>query len=221
MSTLINENGLSVMVAGEKLYLHPFRVVYWERENMLLLADLHLGKTSHFRKSGLAVPEAAGQSNWERMISLLLDYEPKRVLFLGDLFHSEYNAKWDELIELMDQFSNIQFELIIGNHDILDPLNYERSALLVHGVSLEIEPFLFTHEPTFTEGFDVYNLAGHIHPCVRMRGAARQSLRLPCFYFGKTGGILPAFGAFTGMGLIQPEIKDQVYVIAEDKVLMV
>jgi DNA ligase-associated metallophosphoesterase len=215
------KNWIDAIVAGENLVLHPFCGVYWEKEKMLLLADLHLGKAAHFRKAGLPVPQGVSNANWDRLISLLLDFEPARVVFLGDLFHSDYNGVWEELTQLFLQFSHISFELVIGNHDILDPQNYEKSGLVLHGTALAMPPFLFTHEPTMTSGQGFYNLAGHIHPCVRMRGPGRQSLRLPCFYFGHTGGILPAFGAFTGMGEVGPKKGDQVFVIAEEKVIRI
>ena len=31
----------------------------WENTNTLLVADIHLGKITHFRKAGIAVPAAA------------------------------------------------------------------------------------------------------------------------------------------------------------------
>jgi hypothetical protein len=32
--------------------LSPERVMYWEKQKTLIIADLHIGKTGHFRKSG-------------------------------------------------------------------------------------------------------------------------------------------------------------------------
>lgn len=215
------ENWLTATIAGERLLLHPFCGVYWKKEKVLLIADLHLGKAAHFRRAGLPVPAEVSQSNWERLIALLLDFDPERVLFLGDLFHSDYNSEWEELADLIRQFSHIDFELVIGNHDILDHQNYEQAGLLMHGTALIMPPFIFTHEPTFAQDQNLYNLAGHIHPCVRLRGRGRQRLRLPCFYFSPTGGILPAFGAFTGMGEVEAKKGDQVFVIAEEQVVEV
>ena len=53
------------------------------------------------------------------------------------------------------------------------------------------------------------------------RGMGRQQVTLPCFYFGAGHGLLPAFGAFTGLGLIQLKSTDAVYVIAENEVIQV
>ncbi|MCB0633088.1 MAG: ligase-associated DNA damage response endonuclease PdeM [Saprospiraceae bacterium] len=211
-----------LQICGQHLILHPFRAVYWEEQNSLLIADLHLGKAAHFRRTGIAVPAAVGDANLDKLISLLLDYQPDRVLFLGDLFHSEYNNQWIAFCELLDQFSGIHFELVRGNHDVLDESFYERAGLEVHAEVLEIGPFLLTHHPlTELSKEELYNLAGHIHPAVSLRGGGRQRLRLPCFFFGKHQGLLPAFGEFTGLASQSVGPDDRVFAIAEDAILAI
>lgn len=184
----------------------------------MLLADLHLGKVTHFRRRGLPVPAAASDGNWDKLLSLLLEFAPERVIFLGDLFHSAYNAEWDAFQSLISRFPGVRFELIPGNHDILPPDKY--TGLIVQPQELEAGPFLLSHYPVLDPG-PLYNLAGHVHPGVRLRGQGRQYLKLPCFYFGEKGGVLPAFGLFTGLGDIRPKAGDQVFVIAEGQVLAV
>lgn len=214
-----NKGRLEATVAGETLLLHPFKAAYWPAEGALLLADLHLGKAAHFRREGLPVPAHVSHVNWDRLISLLLDLQPRRVVFLGDLFHSDYNQEWEEFCQLMAQFSSVRFELVLGNHDILPEGHYRQANLEVYTDGLELPPFLLTHHPLEEVPASFYNLAGHIHPCVYLRGNGRQRARLACFYFGKDQGILPAFGAFTGMGKVWPKAGDQVFVIAGDEVL--
>ena len=63
-----------------------------------------------------------------------------------------------------------------------------------------------------------YVLAGHLHPCVALAARARDRLRLPCFWFGRHTGVLPAFGAFTGMQSIRPAPGDRIFAIADDGV---
>jgi metallophosphoesterase superfamily enzyme len=63
-----------------------------------------------------------------------------------------------------------------------------------------------------------YVLAGHQHPCVHV-GRGIERLRLPCFHFGRRVGVLPAFGAFTGMHPIEPAPGDRVFAVAEDRVV--
>ncbi len=210
---------MRINLRNEQLELHPHKAIYWEKHQMLLLADLHLGKATHFRRAGIPVPEQVGTINWDKLIGLLLQYEPKRVIFLGDLFHSTYNTKWEELEHLFQQFKGIQFELVLGNHDILPEHIYAKSLMKIH-VELLVSPFLFTHHPLDIIPQEMYNICGHIHPCVYLNGQG-QRVRLACYYFGKQQAILPAFGEFTGMAVIEVKRGDRVFVIAEDNVLEV
>jgi len=208
-------------IKGQRFWLHPFRAVYWEEKGILLIADLHLGKAQHFRKAGIAVPVSVGQENWDRLMSLLWDFRPGRVLFLGDLFHSDYNTDWEELIALTGQYEHISFELVVGNHDILTPKAYEAARLEVHEEPYIIDSFLLSHHPMEEIPEGCCNLAGHVHPGVVLEGMGRQRMRLPCFWFGAKQVLLPAFGAFTGTAVIKPKAGDKVYVLAEERVVQV
>ncbi len=211
-----------IMLAGETLLLHPLRAVYWPRLQALLLCDLHIGKAGHFRRGGLPVPRPVNEANEERLRFLLIEWQPARVLFLGDLFHSRHNNEWADFCQLTEQFADIQFELVPGNHDILQQKYYTEARLQLHPEVLDIGPFRLSHHPLLeAPAAGRYNLSGHLHPGVRLRGKGRQRLRLPCFYFGAWQGVLPAFGQFTGLADVQPRAGDQIYVIANDEIIPV
>lgn len=212
---------LRIQFQGQNFHLHPFCAAFWEEENILLIADLHLGKVTHFRTRGIPTPLAAIDANWDRLLALLLDFNPQRVLFLGDLFHSRYNSEWEELEQIMESFPKIQFELVRGNHDILADDVYQKSRLVLHQEPLVVGNFALSHHPVAEPVDSHYHLAGHVHPGVHLHGLGRQRLRLPCFYFGKRQGLLPAFGVFTGLGEVQCSSDDRIFVIAEDTVMEV
>ena len=98
-------------------------------------------------------------------------------------------------------------------------LQYERHQMLVHPDHLIVDKLRLTHEPMEEPSEEYYNLAGHIHPGAQLLGKGRQALTLPCFYFGKRQGILPAFGSFTGFVKIPVMKEDRVFVIAEGKII--
>lgn len=216
---------METTVAGERLQLLPQKAIFWPAERILFLADLHLGKVNHFRRAGIPVPVRANQRNLEMIVDLVQQTRPQRLLCLGDLFHSHYNPEWESFGELIKHFRTTSFELVLGNHDIMSDQQYIRKGIVVHS-RLQVGPFLLTHHPleeSDESGWpaSAYNLAGHLHPGVTMRGGGRQSLTLPCFYFGRRSGLLPAFGAFTGLARIKPLKEDKVYVIAEEKIFSV
>ncbi|NMM47196.1 ligase-associated DNA damage response endonuclease PdeM [Marinigracilibium pacificum] len=213
-------NKVKIDIRGEKLTLLPEKGIFWEKESALLIADLHLGKITHFRKHGVALPAGGVMNNWSRLAELIDEYQPKDVYFLGDLFHSDYNHEWTIFEELSTEFERTNFHLIAGNHDILPSFLYDKYQIKVYKEPLIVEPFIFSHHPLEEEN-EFYNLAGHIHPGVVMRGPGRQSIRLKCFYFSKSNGVLPSYGDFTGIYNMKVKEDDQVYVITNDTVIKV
>ena len=216
-STILNNK---IEIFNEILELWPQKAVLWRKRNVLFIADLHLGKINHFRKSGIAVPSKANDRNLELLIDLINLTKPERIICLGDLFHSHYNPEWEVFGEVVNHFRNISFELVVGNHDIMSNVQYVRKGIVLHD-TLRLDPFIFTHHPMTEIELQCYNIAGHIHPGVNLRGKGKQSLTLPCFYFGECSGLLPAFGMFTGLAKIFPKKEDKIFVIVEDKVVEV
>jgi len=212
---------MNIEIKGQRLTMLPEKALWLDTQKILLLADLHFGKINHFRRSGIPVPSKANDRNSEFLVDVINRKKPERVIFLGDLFHSHYNEEWEVLGQVIQHFSSCKFELVKGNHDIMSKLQYERHKMQVHEEGLNIGPFFLTHEPLENLENDLYNLAGHIHPGVRLSGRGRQSITLPCFYFGERQGIMPAFGSFTGLAMISPKKNDRIFVIAKGKILNV
>ena len=202
---------------GQTLHLLPEKGIFWEEKNYLILADLHLGKAGHFRKSGIPISDLIHSKDILILVKLIAKFKPQQVIFLGDLFHSDHNQGWEVFKRWIKSKAPLPFKLVLGNHDVLDESSYRISNLEVME-KLSLHPFDLTHIPEETE---LYNLAGHIHPAVRLTGKGRQSLRLPCFYFGKKNGLLPAFGNFTGTAKINIDKTDAVFAIADNKVVRV
>lgn len=203
---------------GEKLELLPAKAIYWPAQKALLLADTHFGKVTHFRKAGIALPEKAAINNLQKFHRLVADVQPRRVLFLGDLFHSDLNTEWLHFKETIRSFPEILFELIAGNHDILHDISYQNLNFSVHKNGLALGPFFLSHEP---ETHALYNLCGHIHPGVRLTGIGRQSMRVPTFYFSQSQGILPAFGEFTGLHLLKAKKEDTIFIVSGQEVMRI
>lgn len=203
----------------QNLLLHPYKALFWQEKGILFLSDLHIGKATHFRKSGIPVPEDVHRTDFLRLKSLVEIYNPQRLIFLGDVFHSDYNSAWEGFKTLFTQTIKIKPELVVGNHDILDAGHY--SFMEVHSQALRIDPFIFSHEPLDDETIsNSYNLCGHLHPSVLIRGRARQSVRVECFYFGKKHGILPAFGNFTGTSRMPRKMNEgKIFAVAEEEII--
>ena len=203
----------------EQLLLHPEAALFWPRASLLVISDLHLGKTDHFRKNGIALPGNLILHELERIDALIGQFEPREVLFLGDLFHSFYNASWEKVVEFTGARTDIEFSLVEGNHDIMEDDHYSRALIGSKGIVDLRPPFLFAHDRIDDLPEGTYGVFGHIHPGVRLGGQGMQRVTLPAFIFGKDHLLMPAFGAFTGLAKIYPNESDNVFAIAEGKIL--
>lgn len=216
---------LPYTLKDQQLWLSPERSIYWENTQSLIISDLHLGKGGHFRRSGIAIPGSVNQQDLHRLFQLIQHFQPKRVLIVGDMFHSSSNAEVDHFARWRMDHALIDFHLILGNHDILPREQYERMALTTTVGCWEEGPFGFIHDQPdielSTAETSSYYFSGHIHPGILLKGAGKQSLRFPCFYFGNRGAILPAFGGFTGLALIQPEAGESVFAIVNKQLMQI
>lgn len=206
---------------GQHLKLLPQKALYWQNQQALIVADVHLGKVGHFRKAGIAVPKNMEQEDLAMLSDLIDEHKPEAVIFLGDLFHSDMNNDWDWFVLWRDLYKDIRMTLVRGNHDILHDRFYKDLSFNLVDI-LHYGPFLFSHEPLklsrlLTE--NRYVISGHIHPGVSLRGKGRQTVMLPCFHFGDKQAILPAFGKFTGKICVKYQQSDRVFGVMRHKVI--
>jgi len=201
---------------NETIVLLPERAIYWPRTQTLLIADPHLGKSATLRAHAIPVPAGDTAADLQRLSQALDRTGAQQLIVLGDLLHAARGrdatvmtafAAWRSI------HAELRISLVRGNHDrhAGDPPDEWR----IHTVNGPTPGprFVLCHEPvTPSTG---YALAGHIHPAVVLTGKGRQSLKLPCFWFGKNCGVLPAFGDFTGGAVVKPQVGDQVFVVTD------
>lgn len=205
------------LVAGEKLWLFPQKFLVWEAQSLLVVSDCHFGKAGHFRKEGLAVPAINEVVQFEWLMDMARQLSVQKVLFLGDLFHSDWNHALSHLAPSLLAASNPELWLCLGNHDRFPQAFYSELGINKVENAFELGPFLFTHEQEVMQ--NRYNISGHVHPGIQLSGKGRQHLKVPCFYFSNFFGLMPAFGEFTGNHTIVPEKGDQVFAITTESVL--
>lgn len=203
-------------IKDQQLWLSPDRCIFWEEEKALIVSDLHFGKTGHFRKSGIAVPASVYRDDLQRLVAQIQYFQPRQLLVVGDLFHSRQNKELELFQKWRNDFPDLAFHLIKGNHDILGEDWYQSAGIELSPKKLNIGDFLFVHDIADLESpAPHYIFSGHIHPGIRINGAAKQALQFPCFYFGDTYAILPAFSRFTGMVSIYPGPHENVFAIIQ------
>lgn len=233
-------------VAGEELVVLPERALFWPRAATLVAADLHWGKGATFRAAGIPIPIGATGDDLARLDQAMRRTCARRLIVLGDLFHARAgrvaSRTLAELRAWRAEHEELEILLVRGNHDrhAGDPPDDLRINCL--DAPAYVPPFVLRHEPVLASragrkpdtkpaptrpagaaarADDGYTLAGHVHPGLVLYGRGLQHVRLPCFLFTERGAILPAFGSFTGLGIVEPAPADRAFVVADGEVIEV
>lgn len=210
---------VDVEAGGTVLRLLAQRAVFLPEHGALLVADAHVGKAVSFRRLGVPVPGGTTSETLNRLSDALAATGAQHVIFLGDLLHSARSraaTTWAAVARWREAHAQLELTLVRGNHDSHagDPPVEWRVRCVDE--PLRIGELALCHHPQPVAG--AYVLAGHVHPAVLLGGRGYDRLRLPCFHLGAQVGVLPAFGAFTGMHVMPRGEAERVFVIAGDEV---
>lgn len=208
---------LQITIQDEQLYLLPQKAVYWPARHTLILADLHWGKTAHFRKNGIAIPAGAQQADELKLSSLVRKLDAERLIIAGDMFHSVTNKEVEQFSRWRSSHQQLSIDLVLGNHDILPEESYFSYGISLHENTLDTGPFVFCHDEMCNP--HKFYMHGHIHPSITLSGRGRTSMRLPCYCIDDEKLVLPSFGSFTGSHKVSASDYRHIYVIAEDEVI--
>ncbi|QDV81165.1 ligase-associated DNA damage response endonuclease PdeM [Planctomycetes bacterium TBK1r] len=212
---------IDIQLAGHELRLFAQRCVYWPAEDVLLVADTHLGKEATFRRHGIPVPVGSTQGTLSTIAGVLRQTRATRLCILGDLFHTRSSLSAEirhQVDAFFDEFAHLQFSLILGNHDVQVgrlpaawPITVREPGWCIGSVALGHHPM----EPP--EGADL-SVCGHLHPAIRYRVGRESAGKLSCFWYSAGCLVLPAIGEFTGTHLVRPRQNDSTWFIAGNEV---
>ena len=214
---------IEVRLAGEVMVLLPERALFWRRTATIIAADLHWGKGATFRAAGIPIPVGATSDDLSRLDAALYRTNADRLIVLGDLFHARAGRIATQTLAELRRWrslrAGLEIMLVRGNHDrhAGDPPDDLR--INCTNAPAFVPPFVLRHEPV--PGSEGYTIAGHVHPGLVLCGRALRRERLPCFVLGDRVAILPAFGSFTGMAMVDPGPGDRAFVVADGEVIEV
>jgi len=165
----------------------------------VVLGDLHLGYERALEQEGMYLPRINTDSIREALNDILMRYEPKRVVLLGDIKHDFKRAGFEEKKEVRRIFTLLaeaaQVVAIKGNHDnYLQNIVADLGFLVVDHI--DIMGFRLEHGHVDSGIRPV--IIGHEHPSVRIPGAVGGGLKIQCFVHAEKEGVivLPPFSPF-------------------------
>ncbi len=189
-----DDGGLRLRLRGLEVICRATGALWAQADAVLIVADLHLEKGSSFATRGQMLPPYDTRETLARLKSEVDCLSPRLLVFLGDTFHDGGGeARLDRLDRAQLEAMALGRTLLwlAGNHDRDIPRDLPGDAAEVFSVA----GLHLVHEPT--EMPDGLEVAGHLHPCAKVRGKA-ASVRRRCFVTDGERVIMPAFGAYAG-----------------------
>lgn len=164
-----------------------------------VIGDLHLGYESALEDEGMFIPRINTESVREDLDRLLGEYEPARVVLLGDIKHdfrrSSYQAR-DEVREIIRLVTDAAETIVIkGNHD-----NYLQNIIGSEQLTaldwIDLGGYRLEHGHVDSGRRPV--IIGHEHPSVRIPGELSGGMKMQCFVYARQEGVIviPPFSPF-------------------------
>lgn len=181
-------NGYAFSFAGLALMALPSGALFWADKNILLVSDLHLGKSERLaRRGGALLPPYETRETLARLSDDLDRSGAKSLIALGDSFDDLAAAQSlddaDQML-LTRLMAGREWTWVEGNHDA-----GSHSFGGSHRAEATLGPVTCRHiaSPETPE------ISGHYHPKACIGTTAR-----PCFLVDAHRIIMPAYGAYTG-----------------------
>ena len=208
-----------IKFANEDFYAYPNSALYWKRLNIIIVADLHLGKSISFAKQKQFLPPYDTKETLAKLFRCINEFEPSKLIIVGDLLHDMFsvNSFQEKDHQNFNKYTkNTEFIWVKGNHDYDIEINGFTKVL-----NYKVEEIIFNHIPIKSKNFQI---CGHYHPKAKISHRGK-SIYKSCFVHNNKICILPSFGAFTGgLNINQQPLKNllgnniNIYPVGNDKV---
>lgn len=181
----------------------PYRALYIESIDALVIADLHLGFEGIAAEQGIFLPKVQFEREMEELQGILEKISPETVIINGDMKHEFSETSYHEFVEVsrMYEFMRSAFKRVIqikGNHD-----NFIIYVCRRHDVELydflTLGDYFFAHGHVYAEPEENVHtiIIGHEHPAIALYDEVGGKEKVECFIYGDFQGrkllVLPAF----------------------------
>jgi len=200
-------------LVAPNLVLDGRLALFHKREKWLAIADLHFGYELSQRAAGRLIPMWGMETAADRLLQLLNDYEPRRLVILGDLVHDRTAARpARELLTKLNTFC--ETIVISGNHDRGVQSEIEMLP------ALKIGRFHFHHGHCAQRPTNATQIIGHHHPAGVLRDGAGLRLKCPAFVQQERCWIMPAFSPWAAGANWPPDPQSRVWLCTPQRVLL-
>ena len=181
------------------------RLALWlAAERILVVADLHWGYAASHRARGNLLPLWGDQDVNARLTSLIADYDPTEMIWLGDIVHAAEGA-----VSAEDYLRRtvVPTTVLAGNHDRRWHRAMEKTA--------RRGKYFFHHgdiDHPVADG--LIEIVGHHHPAFHWWDGAGGRAKLPALVSESSRLVLPAFSPWAAGTEWKTEPGSTLWVIA-------
>jgi DNA ligase-associated metallophosphoesterase len=199
-------------LVADEILLDGRLALFDKTERWLAVADLHFGYELSQRAAGRLVPMWGMASISERLLQLINEYEPRRLIILGDLVHDKTAAR-EAAQFLRNLAARSEVVVVAGNHD------RELRGDVEMVDSWETDRFHFHHGHCAADATDRIQIIGHHHPAAVVTDGAGLRLKCPAFVQQSNCWIMPAFSPWASGTRWTPDDSSQLWLCTEERVL--
>ncbi len=173
----------------------PWPALLIEKENMLIVADLHLGLEDEQESKGIHIPTTVFPKIMNSVLTPAKELGCDKVVITGDFKHEfgkPSEAEWYSVKKMIRGIREIKAEPLVirGNHDNYIILLLKEMNVKLFQPSLSINGLTLFHghlEPTEKEEKAKHIIMGHEHPSIVIKDDLGVKHRFKAFLTGKVG----------------------------------
>jgi len=186
---------------GDLFIADPWPAAYIKSLDAIVMSDLHLGIEGALANEGIYLPMSISESTIRLVKRVLEDYEPRRVVFAGDVKHGFGLLNTSEWVHVRNLFRDLSenYDVLVvrGNHD-----NYLGVLLSRYDIPFverfDEDVYTIIHGHTKPRRLNEVVIIGHEHPSISLRDDVGVKYKFKCFLWGEMGGhkllVLPSVG---------------------------
>lgn len=173
----------------------PWPALFIEKENTLVVSDLHLGLEDEQESKGIHIPTSTFPKIMESILTPVKELSCDKIVILGDFKHEfgkPSEVEWYSVKKIVRSLREIGVEPLIvrGNHDNYIILILKEMNVKLFQPSLKINNFTLFHghlEFTEKEEKSKHIIMGHEHPSISIKDDLGVKHRFKAFLTGKVG----------------------------------
>lgn len=199
---------------SERLRILPGGAALIVPEDVLVVADLHLGCEAALEQEGLSLPRVQTRKIEQYVRELIEGVSPSKLIVAGDLKHNfskNLTQEWQDVSMFVRGLSEkVPLEVVKGNHD-----NFLAMILREFDVPLVMETDIggvrIAHGHTGARA-EMPTVIGHIHPSIGLRDGVDVGMKDRCFLYRERADmlVLPALSLVaSGLDVVEQPGSDR------------